>query len=421
MKLQNNPIHLIFSRRVITACVFAVFVVTGSLYATRVFAADPGVNKGERLVTVHDGNSEVTIVTRASTVKDALAQADIVVSSVDIVEPAVDEQLVAKSYQVNVFRARPVVVDDGVSSVRVMTAEQSPRQIAKAADMTLHDEDNTLLERVDDVLASGGAGLQLTIDRATVFSLTLYGKTFEARTQATTVGGLLKEKGITLGPDDGVRPSLDTPMTIDLEVSIWRNGKQTVTVEEMIVKPIEEIKDPALNLGVRQVKSAGTDGKRNVTYEIEMKDGVEVARQEIASVTTLEPVKEIVVVGTKVNLIVNYSADKAAIMTAAGVAPSDQGYAAYIIDHENALWCPIRWQGTKGCAESYYEKFPGAESSSQVGYGLCQATPGNKMASAGSDWRTNAATQMKWCHSYAMGRYGSWEAAYLFKVAKGWW
>ncbi len=108
-------------------------------------------------------------------------------------------------------------------------------------------------------------------------------------------------------------------------------------------------------------------------------------------------------------------------MTAAGVSASDQEYAAYIINNENGLWCPIRWQGTKGCAAEYYEKFPGAESSSQVGYGLCQSTPGIKMATVGADWRTNVVTQMKWCATYAIGRYGSWEAAYRFKVAKGWW
>lgn len=300
MKLRKQSIHLIFSRRVITACVFAFFVIAGSLYATRVFAADTTLSQDERLVTIHDGSSEVTIVTRAATVKDALGQAGIAVSPVDIVEPAASEQLVAKSYQVNIFRARPVVVVDGRKSVRIMTAEQSPRQIAKAASMTLHDEDLTEVQRVNDVLSGGGAGLQLTIDRATVFSLTLYGKTFEARTQAMTVAGLLKEKGITLGENDGVRPALDTPITTGLSVSIWRNGKQTVTVEEAIVKPTEEIKDPALDLGVRQVKTAGADGKRNVTYEIEMRDGVEISRSEIASVTILEPTKEIVIVGAKV-------------------------------------------------------------------------------------------------------------------------
>ncbi|MER5310241.1 transglycosylase SLT domain-containing protein [Streptomyces sp. NPDC002773] len=40
-------------------------------------------------------------------------------------------------------------------------------------------------------------------------------------------------------------------------------------------------------------------------------------------------------------------------------------------------------------------------------YGLMQALPGYKMSSAGSDWQTNPATQIKWGLSYMNERYGS--------------
>jgi hypothetical protein len=40
-------------------------------------------------------------------------------------------------------------------------------------------------------------------------------------------------------------------------------------------------------------------------------------------------------------------------------------------------------------------------------YGLPQALPGRKMASAGSDWRTNPRTQIKWAIKYMDSRYGS--------------
>ena len=40
-------------------------------------------------------------------------------------------------------------------------------------------------------------------------------------------------------------------------------------------------------------------------------------------------------------------------------------------------------------------------------YGIPQALPGSKMASAGADWRTNPATQEKWGLEYIRGRYGS--------------
>nr|WP_237517379.1 transglycosylase SLT domain-containing protein [Streptomyces sp. SID4941] len=47
-------------------------------------------------------------------------------------------------------------------------------------------------------------------------------------------------------------------------------------------------------------------------------------------------------------------------------------------------------------------------------YGLVQAYPGNKMASAGADWQTNPATQIKWGLSYMNGRYGSPCGAWSF-------
>lgn len=39
-------------------------------------------------------------------------------------------------------------------------------------------------------------------------------------------------------------------------------------------------------------------------------------------------------------------------------------------------------------------------------YGLPQAYPGSKMASAGADWATNPVTQLRWMLSYVNARYG---------------
>jgi hypothetical protein len=53
-------------------------------------------------------------------------------------------------------------------------------------------------------------------------------------------------------------------------------------------------------------------------------------------------------------------------------------------------------------------------------YGIPQSLPGNKMASAGADWKTNPETQIKWGLKYIKHRYetpcGAWSA---FKQ-KGW-
>jgi len=61
-----------------------------------------------------------------------------------------------------------------------------------------------------------------------------------------------------------------------------------------------------------------------------------------------------------------------------------------------------------------------AENPSSGAYGIPQALPGSKMASAGSDWRTSAATQIRWGLTYISGRYGTPCSALAAWQAKGW-
>jgi hypothetical protein len=53
-------------------------------------------------------------------------------------------------------------------------------------------------------------------------------------------------------------------------------------------------------------------------------------------------------------------------------------------------------------------------------FGIPQALPGSKMASAGPDWQTNAATQIKWGLEYIKDTYGSPCAAWSHAQATGW-
>ncbi len=61
-----------------------------------------------------------------------------------------------------------------------------------------------------------------------------------------------------------------------------------------------------------------------------------------------------------------------------------------------------------------------ATNPSSGAYGIPQALPGSKMASAGSDWRTNPATQIIWGIDYMKSRYGSPCEAKVFKASHGW-
>lgn len=289
---------------------------------------------GNRLVTIHDRGQEQTVVTKATTVRGALEEADIEVSKLDVTEPQIDTPLSGGHFNVNVYRARPVVVEDGVTRTQVMTAAQSPEAIARAANTTLYDEDTTKLERVDDVLTDGGAGLKLSIDRATVFTLTLYGKPISARTQATTVGAMLDEKGIVLGMQDGVSLPNGTPITGGMNVSVWRNGVQTVTIEEEISMPIRQVHDTNQPVGYKQIQTPGKPGKKQVTYEINTQNGQEVARKLIQSVTNEQPTEQVEVVGARNNYSSNLNEWLAALRSceAGGIYTRNSGngfYGAY--------------------------------------------------------------------------------------------
>jgi hypothetical protein len=52
-------------------------------------------------------------------------------------------------------------------------------------------------------------------------------------------------------------------------------------------------------------------------------------------------------------------------------------------------------------------------------YGIPQSNPGSKMASAGSDWLTNATTQIKWGLGYIKGQYGTPCGAWSYWMGHG--
>jgi len=274
----------------------------------------------------------------------------------------------------------------------VLTSAQNPKQVVKEADATLYEEDETDYVQSLDPLSDGGTGLKLVIDRATPFEMTLYGKKTTARSQATTVGEMLSEKDIELGPKDGMSAKSDQKLVKGMKVNIWRNGKQTVTEEQVVKKPIEEIKDADREVGYRSVKTLGKNGTKDVTYEIELKNGKEVSRKKINSITTKQPVKEVVVVGTKTQDVAYSGGGSKDDWLAASGIPRDQwGYVDMIVSRESG-WNPNAKNPTSGAC------------------GLAQSYPCGKQSAYGH-W-TDPVANLKWQHEYVKGRYGGYKQAY---------
>jgi hypothetical protein len=83
------------------------------------------------------------------------------------------------------------------------------------------------------------------------------------------------------------------------------------------------------------------------------------------------------------------------------------------------------WSSSQfSCLDSLWNEESGwnvyATNPSSGAYGIPQALPGSKMASAGPDWQADAATQIRWGLTYIQSLYGSPCGAWAHEEADGW-
>ena len=390
--LSRHPFAVPF----ITFLAFAVVIGGGLLYASQTNQLH-AVKDSEIVVISHD-HIQQTVPTRAATVGSLLAKLSITLNEGDVVEPAAATKIDQDQFRINIYRAVPVQIVDNGHRTYTFSAATTPRSIAAQTGSKLYPDDLVSTNPAQDFIKSGTIGEQVVIDRATPVNLNLYGTPLALRTHAATVGDLVKQKHIVLAKDDQLIPDANTPLTTNTQVFVTRNGVKIVTVEEDIPMPSQQIQDDTLAYGTSAVRQAGSAGHQVTTYQLQLQNGIEVGRSVLQQVVTVQPITEIRVVGTSLSGI---KGD----MALAGIAASDYEFVDYIVSHESG-WCPTKAQG-----EHYCPAVPDNPNTPN-GYGLCQSTPGYKMASAGADWQTNPVTQLRWCSGYAQGRYGSWGAAY---------
>ncbi len=354
---------------------------------------------GTHYITIYDRGETANVRSDASTVREALLRAEIPLNTGDKVEPALDEEITANNFNINIYRARKVLVLDGKRKYRIMTASTTPIDIVADAGVELLEADTAKLVPYNNLLESGDT-VAYQVIRAKTVHLNFYGKKVNLRTQAKTVRSFLDEQGInTDTKKNWISVSLDKDIKDGMSFSIQPQGKQTITFDEEIKFKETVTYDYSVDYGKREITKAGKNGLRTVTYEVEMKDGKELSRKLVSSVIARQPVTQQVKVGMKTKLPEGTHQDW---MRAAGIPADQYGYVNYIITRESH-WNPLAKNRSSGAT------------------GVCQALPGKKMASAGADWATNPITQLRWCNGYALSRYGSWQKAYEFWTRNHWW
>lgn len=368
------------------------FIIIAAILAGHRGFVQPG---DAHVVFLTDQGNRTVIDTKAKTVGELISRLNLNLISEDVVEPSRDTSIPEDNFRINVYRARPVTVIDNSNKTVTLTAQKSARMVAQASGLQLQPEDAANFEQGN--VKENVIGEKVVISRATPIKLNLYGSQVPTFTQAKTVGDLLREKQITLLGGESVQPSEKTAITPNLEVFVLRKDAKLVNVDEAIAIPEQIVQDPSLSFGTTAERQAGSPGKKTVTYLIQADaSGKEVSRTPIHEIVTVAAVPKITARGSTIDI----SGDKTGVMAAAGINSGDYGYVNYIVSRES------NWHVTS--------------QNSSGAYGLCQALPGSKMSSAGSDWASNPITQLKWCDGYAQ-KFGGWAGAYNYWLSHHYW
>ena len=324
----------------------------------------------QHFVTIYDNEQRTILRSDAKTVRELLDRAEISVNDGDKVEPGLDEEINANEFNINIYRARQVVVRDGLVETIISTPSNDPETIAADAGIEL-----------------------LAADVVIDFN----GQHTTIRTQAKTVNDFLQEQDIDNNPEiNWVSLPGDTKVVDGLALSVYFQGKHTITIEEDIPFTERVTTDYSLDYGTRNVTQVGVPGKKSVVYDVEMHDGQILSRTFISEVVITEPVEQQVTVGMKINLPAGSHEDW---MAAAGISASDYGYVNFIISHESG------WRTT--ASNGRY-------------YGLYQTSLG-RLQSDCPNWQSDPVCQLRSASSYANGRYGSWAGAYQFWTSHNCW
>jgi uncharacterized protein YabE (DUF348 family) len=118
-------------------------------------------------------------------------------------------------------------------------------------------------------------------------------------TTDATVGQVLADHHISIGNQDSVNPGLNDQVTGNMQITISRTGTQTVTVTQSVPFQIQQIQDSTMQEGTQQITTPGVNGSEQVTYRITLVNGRQTAKVTLQTNVTLQPVTQVVHVGTQ--------------------------------------------------------------------------------------------------------------------------
>jgi uncharacterized protein YabE (DUF348 family) len=334
------------------------------------------------------------------TVAEVLAQANIRLEAHDTVEPALGS-LVTADTSIIVRHARPVVLDvDGRTGVYWTTATSVAEVVnqlgLRSGVVDVSNDLETLIDR---------AGLTLAIDTGQDVTVTADGAAQGLHVRGTVADALLAA-GLTWDDDDLVTPAPRAALTPNATITLVRVEQVTAAREIALPFETKTQEDSTLDRGRTEVDEPGQAGVKVETIAQTFHDGALVAEVVTDSTVTRQPVTRVERKGTKpLPATVDVSPGSAQEIALGQVLARG--------------WDTDQFQ----CLVNLWNRESGwrVNAANPSGaYGIPQALPGSKMASAGADWQTNPATQITWGLGYISGRYGTPCGAWSFFQSRGW-
>lgn len=250
------------------------------------------------------------------------------------------------------------------------------------------------------------------------FTVTVDGKTatFEA-ISGVTIAQALEQAGIKLGAQDEVSVPLDSSLSAESKITVARIVTKTITEDFVDKFANRDEEDDTLPKGEKKIVTPGVDGEGKRTFTVKYRDGKEISREVVAEAIVTARQDQVTKVGTK------EQSDAAVGITAPPAGPAPTPGSARAIAQE--MVTGYGWGADQfSCLDSLWQRESGwnahAMNPSSGAYGIPQSLPGSKMASAGADWRTNPATQIRWGLGYIQGRYGTPCGAWGHSQSVGW-
>lgn len=348
-----------------------------------------------------DGGKRI-VSTDAGTVGDVLTQFHVTLGPNDVVEPAADTPVNQLDFNINVYRARPVlIVDDGKPTV-VQSAYQSPRQIASGAGLNLFAEDEVSMSTVTDFVQDDFVGTKVVIVRARPVQIVIGANTYNFRTQAQSVQQLLDEHKIQVAPSDLISVSPTDSIYAGQRIVINRINQNVVAVSEPIQAATQVNYDDSLPAGSQRIAQAGSDGVRQKTYLVTYKDSTEIARSLLEDKVLKAATPTIVMRGRAVP-----TGSRADAVALAQELAADRGWTS-----DNGQWQSLYSLWTH---EANFN--PAAYNGAATGgaCGIPQAHPCSKLPGYPGD----AYSQIVWGLNYIASRYGTPTGAWTYWLSHG--